>query len=42
MVDEARLSGSDDRAHALSLFTAVVEEGSFSGAGRLLGLSPRR
>jgi len=40
MVDEARLSGSDDRAHALSLFTAVVEEGSFSGAGRLLDLSP--
>lgn len=40
MVDEARLSGSDDRAHALSLFIAVVEQGSFSGAGRLLGLSP--
>ncbi|WP_343612518.1 LysR family transcriptional regulator [Novosphingobium sp.] len=40
MVDEARLTGSDDRAHALGLFTAVVEEGSFSGAGRLLGLSP--
>lgn len=29
-----------DRARALSLFAAVVEHGSFSGAGRVLELSP--
>jgi DNA-binding transcriptional LysR family regulator len=36
---DAKLAGGD-RARALSLFAAVVEQGSFSGAGRVLGLSP--
>jgi molybdenum-dependent DNA-binding transcriptional regulator ModE len=39
-MNEARLSGGADRARALALFAAVVEHGSFSGAGRLLDLSP--
>lgn len=29
-----------DRAHSLAMFAAVVEQGSFSAAGRQLGLSP--
>jgi len=31
---------SDDRARSLTLFTTVVDAGSFSAAGRALGLSP--
>ncbi|WP_448661199.1 LysR family transcriptional regulator [Sphingomonas sp. CJ20] len=37
---DAKLTGASDRAHSLSLFAAVIERGSFSGAGRQLGLSP--
>ncbi|WP_294331963.1 LysR family transcriptional regulator [uncultured Sphingomonas sp.] len=37
---DAKLSGSSDRAHALALFAAVIEQGSFSAAGRQLGMSP--
>ncbi|MEI9995051.1 MAG: LysR family transcriptional regulator [Rhizomicrobium sp.] len=37
---DAKPAGGADRARALALFAAVVEQGSFSGAGRLLGLSP--
>lgn len=37
---DAKLSGGSDRAHALALFAAVIEQGSFSGAGRQLGMSP--
>ncbi len=33
-------TGGADRAHALALFATVVEQGSFSAAGRVLGLSP--
>lgn len=33
-------TGGADRAHALALFATVVEQGSFSAAGRTLGLSP--
>nr|WP_314466891.1 LysR substrate-binding domain-containing protein [uncultured Novosphingobium sp.] len=40
MLSEAKLAGGTDRARALELFVAVVEQGSFSGAGRLLDLSP--
>lgn len=40
MVSGANLSGGADRARALALFAAVVEHGSFSGAGRQLDLSP--
>src|SRR6187551_746814 len=29
-----------DRAHALEVFATVVDKGSFSGAGRELGLTP--
>jgi len=29
-----------DRARSLALFAAVIEQGSFSGAGRLFGLTP--
>lgn len=36
---DAKLANAD-RARALSLFAAVVEQGSFSGAGRVLELSP--
>jgi DNA-binding transcriptional LysR family regulator len=36
----AKLSGETDRARALALFAAVMDEGSFSGAGRRLGLTP--
>lgn len=38
-MDAKALPGAD-RAHALAMFSAVVEQGSFSAAGRLLGLSP--
>lgn len=37
---DAKLDGGADRARALSLFAVVVEQGSFSGAARVLGLSP--
>lgn len=37
---EAKLKGGADRAHALSLFTTIVEQGSFSAAGRILEMSP--
>ncbi|MET3711889.1 DNA-binding transcriptional LysR family regulator [Sphingomonas trueperi] len=37
---DAKLSSGSDRASALALFIAVVERGSFSAAGRQLGLSP--
>ncbi len=36
----AKLTGGVDRAHALALFVAVIEQGSFSAAGRALDLSP--
>lgn len=36
---DAKLAGAD-RARSLALFAAVVEQGSFSAAGRLLDLSP--
>jgi DNA-binding transcriptional LysR family regulator len=37
---DAKLSGGSDRAHALALFAAVIEQGSFSAAARQLGMSP--
>ena len=37
---DAKIAGGTDRARALALFAAVVEHGSFSGAGRALGMSP--
>lgn len=37
---KAKLSGGTDRARALALFAAVVEQGSFSAAGRVLDMSP--
>jgi len=37
---DAKLSGGTDRARSLALFAAVVEQGSFSAAGRLLAMSP--
>ncbi|GAA0743465.1 LysR family transcriptional regulator [Sphingomonas sp. ABOLD] len=37
---DAKLTGGSDRAHALALFAAVIEQGSFSAAGRQLGMSP--
>jgi DNA-binding transcriptional LysR family regulator len=36
----AKLDGGIDRARALNLFVAVVEQGSFSGAGRIVDMSP--
>lgn len=36
----AKLSAGPDRARELALFAAVVDGGSFSSAGRSLGLSP--
>lgn len=36
----AKLSGGTDRARALALFAAVVEQGSFSAAARVLDMSP--
>lgn len=36
----AKLNGGTDRARALALFAAVVEQGSFSAGGRVLGMSP--
>lgn len=37
---DAKLEGGIDRARSLEVFAAVVDAGSFSGAGRLLGLTP--
>lgn len=37
---DAKTPPSADRAHSLAMFAAVVEQGSFSAAARLLGLSP--
>lgn len=37
---DAKLAGGADRARALTLFAAVVEQGSFSAAGRVLDMSP--
>jgi DNA-binding transcriptional LysR family regulator len=37
---DAKLGGGTDRARALALFAAVVEQGSFSAAGRVLDMSP--
>jgi DNA-binding transcriptional LysR family regulator len=36
----AKLSGGTDRARALVLFATVIEQGSFSAAGRVLDMSP--
>ena len=36
---DAKLIGGTDRARSLALFTAVVEQGSFSAAGRAVGLT---
>lgn len=40
MADHGKLAGGADRARSLEVFTNVVEQGSFSAAGRLLGLTP--
>lgn len=37
---DAKLGGGSDRARALALFTAVIEHGGFSAAGRVLNMSP--
>ncbi len=37
---DAKMANNDDRARSLALFAAVVEKGSFSAAGRMLGLTP--
>lgn len=37
---EAKLRGGADRARSLAMFAAIVEHGSFSAAGRALGMSP--
>lgn len=37
---DAKMLLGADRAHSLAMFAAVVEQGSFSAAARLLGLSP--
>jgi DNA-binding transcriptional LysR family regulator len=37
---EAKLQRGADRAHSLALFAAIVEQGSFSAAGRALDMSP--
>ncbi|ATY30658.1 LysR family transcriptional regulator [Sphingomonas psychrotolerans] len=36
----SKMAGGADRARALALFVVVVEQGSFSAAGRVLDLSP--
>ena len=36
---DAKLTGGTDRARSLALFAAVVEQGSFSAAGRAIGLT---
>lgn len=37
---DAKLRGGADRARSLAMFAAIVEHGSFSAAGRALGMSP--
>ncbi len=37
---EAKTTGSADRARSLEIFAAVMREGSFSAAGRVLDLTP--
>jgi DNA-binding transcriptional LysR family regulator len=37
---DAKVSMGADRARALEIFAAVMREGSFSAAGRMLGLTP--
>jgi len=37
---DAKLGGGTDRARGLALFATIVEHGSFSAAGRVLGMSP--
>lgn len=37
---DAKMVPGADRARALEIFAAVMREGSFSGAGRVLGLTP--
>ena len=37
---DAKIVPGADRARALEIFAAVMREGSFSGAGRVLGLTP--
>lgn len=37
---DAKTSIGTDRARALEIFAAVMREGSFSGAGRMMGLTP--
>lgn len=37
---DAKLANGEDRARALALFAAVVDTGSFSAAGRRIGLTP--
>jgi DNA-binding transcriptional LysR family regulator len=37
---DAKLGNGTDRARSLALFAAVVEQGSFSAAGRVLEMSP--
>lgn len=37
---DAKIPLEADRAHALAMFAAVVDQGSFSAAARTLGLSP--
>ncbi|MEI9850264.1 MAG: LysR family transcriptional regulator [Sphingomonas sp.] len=37
---DAKVGGGADRARALEVFVAVVDKGSFSAAGRALGLTP--
>jgi DNA-binding transcriptional LysR family regulator len=36
----AKLVAGDDRARSLEIFAAVIDTGSFSAAGRVLGLTP--
>ncbi|HWV60181.1 MAG TPA: LysR family transcriptional regulator, partial [Sphingopyxis sp.] len=36
----AKIDGGGDRARSMEVFAATVAEGSFSAAGRCLGLTP--
>lgn len=37
---DAKMEGGADRARSLEVFAAVAAQGSFSAAGRVLGLTP--
>ena len=37
---DAKAGNGGDRARALEIFAAIMREGSFSAAGRTLGLTP--